>query len=151
MENPEKRQLTPDQLPQWMRPHPRKPDYALLAMFLLCCVVALPWLTQDGLPNTPSTQIELARIAETADSFETGVIYPRWASHFHFGYGSPVFNYLAPAPHYLGGLHLLLTQTTPTISLKTLMVRQSEALRDSYIYSRRKLFSAIIWKSIWAC
>lgn len=111
-----------EDLPEWMRPHQRRPDYALLGVFVLCCVVALPWLTRDGIPNTPAALGEIARIAQVAENFQSGALYPRWASHFHFGYGSPIFNYLAPLPHYLGGLHLLLAQSGPHVSLIAVML-----------------------------
>jgi hypothetical protein len=74
------------------------------------------------LPQSLAAEGELARLAEVTDSLQSGILYPRWASYFHFGYGSPLFNYLAPAPHYLGGLHLLMTQSTPAVSLRFMMV-----------------------------
>lgn len=115
---PETAPLTQEDLPTWMRPRARKLDYMLLAACLLSFTLALPWMSRDGLPRSLLAQAEMARIAEVTDSFQSGIIYPRWASHFHFGYGSPLFNYLAPAPHYLGGLHLLMTQTSPDVSLR---------------------------------
>jgi hypothetical protein len=84
--------------------------------------MSLPWLTRPGIPNSLNAYAEIARIAEAADSLEQGILYPRWAAHFHLGYGSPIFNYLAPLPHYLGGILMVLTEANPARILKTLMV-----------------------------
>ncbi|HLA45386.1 MAG TPA: 6-pyruvoyl-tetrahydropterin synthase-related protein, partial [Aggregatilineales bacterium] len=118
---PKSKPLSLEDLPQWMHPQQRRMDYAFIAVFALCCVIALPWLTRDGLPASPAAEAQIARIAEVAENFQVGVIYPRWASHFHYGYGSPLFNYIAPLPHYLGGLHLLLGQSSPDVSFAALM------------------------------
>lgn len=114
--------LTISDLPEWLRPKQNRFDYALLSMVLLCVVVAWPWLRASGIPNTMGAWEQVFRISEVAENLQSGDLYPRWASRYHYSYGSPVFNYLAPAPHYLGGMHYLLTQTSPRISLKLLIV-----------------------------
>lgn len=113
--------LTPQDLPTWLRPRQYRFDYALLSVILLSLVVAWPWLQSDGLPNTIGAWESIFRIAEVADSLQSGDIYPRWASRYHFSYGSPLFNYLAPTPHYVGGLHFLMTQASPRLSLQFMM------------------------------
>jgi len=70
----------------------------------------------------PAAESQIARIAEMSHSFQSGILYPRWASHFHYGYGSLLFNYLPPLPHYLGAIHLLLTQTSPAISVHIIII-----------------------------
>jgi len=114
--------LAPQDLPDWMRPRRQRIDFGLLAIFALCLVVALPWITRAGLPDTLAAHEHVYRIAQVADSLQHGIFYPRWASHFHYGYGSPLFNYLAPAPYYLGGLHMLLVQSSPHTSFAILMI-----------------------------
>ncbi len=114
--------LTIDDLPEWLRPRPTRFDYALLTVILLCLVVSWPWLRNSGIPNSMGAWESIFRISEMTENLQSGDLYPRWASHYHYSYGSPVFNYLAPAPHYLGGLHYLLTQSSPRLSLKLLIV-----------------------------
>lgn len=114
--------LTPEDLPLWLRPKQGRLDYALFTVILLCLVVAWAWVSEDGLPNTMGAWEQIFRIAEISDSVQEGDLYPRWAARYHFSYGSPIFNYLAPAPYYLGGIHYLLTQTSPHLSLQFLMV-----------------------------
>ncbi|MBZ0307643.1 MAG: hypothetical protein K8I82_16365, partial [Anaerolineae bacterium] len=114
--------LTIDDLPEWLRPRPSRFDYVLFGVMLLCLVVAWPWLRSSGIPNSMGAWESIFRISEVTENLQSGDLYPRWASHYHYSYGSPVFNYLAPAPHYLGGLHYLLSQASPRLSLKLLMV-----------------------------
>lgn len=113
--------VTREDLPPWMRPHQRRLDIALIVIWGLCLVMALPWLSREGIPNSPNTIAQIGRITEIEGNLRAGDIYPRWSSHFHFGYGSPIFNYLAPLPHYLGGLHLLLSQGGGRFTLISLM------------------------------
>jgi hypothetical protein len=105
-----------------MRPNQRRADIPLIAILALCMMIALPWLSRDGIPNSPQVYGQMARIAEMEQSLRGGESYPRWAQHFYFGYGSPVFNYMAPLPHYLGGLHLLLIQNGARFSFISLIV-----------------------------
>jgi hypothetical protein len=104
-----------------MRPHNAQRDYILGLIFLMGLLMAWPWIAWEGLPNSLGSELELARLMEVNYSLQNGVFYPRWAAHFHFGYGSPVFNYLAPLPHYLGGIHLMLSQGDAGTSLRWVM------------------------------
>lgn len=110
--------MTDDDLPTWMRKTRREVDWAFLVMIVLCLVVVWPFMARSGLPHNPGTQIEIGRAIEMAESIQTGILYPRWAADFNYGYGSPLWNYLAPLPHYLTGLHLVLAQTNPETSVK---------------------------------
>jgi hypothetical protein len=105
-----------------MKPRPRQIDIAPLAVFVICLALALPLMTQAGLPASPNSRSEAARILAMEDNLQAGILYPRWAQHFHYGYGSPLPNYLAPLPYYMGGLTLLITQSDAAVSLKILLV-----------------------------
>ncbi|MFP4321064.1 MAG: 6-pyruvoyl-tetrahydropterin synthase-related protein [Anaerolineales bacterium] len=96
-------------------------DVLWIAMLALCILLAWPWLIQDGLPNPQTAGSSIARQAEIAHNLQQGIIYSRWASHFHYGFGSPLFNYMAPAPHFIGGLYNLLLQTPPDATFRNLM------------------------------
>ncbi|MBI5927849.1 MAG: hypothetical protein HY862_00960 [Chloroflexi bacterium] len=114
--------LTLDELPAWMRPRPRGVDWPLLAVLVFCLIVAGPLMVREGLPNSPEATLQMHRIYSMAQSIQSGDFYPRWAPDFIYGYGSPIFNYLAPLPYYLGGLHATIAQAQPDTSFKILFI-----------------------------
>lgn len=61
---------------------------------------------------------QVARIQEFAVNLRHGVIPPRIAPHFSFGYGIPVFNFYAPFSYWIGGILSLIM--SPAIALKLL-------------------------------
>lgn len=116
--NLEDHHLTVEELPTWMRPSLPKNDWAVWAVFFLCLVAMIPLFRNEGLPSTLQAELETYRIVSVADNLPSGHLYPRWSSEFNYGYGSPLFNYLAPFPHYAGGMHLAITDEPPHVSLK---------------------------------
>lgn len=110
--------LTIDELPTWMRPRPRGIDWPLLVVLVFCLMVAWPMIVRDGLPNSSEATMQTYRIYSVAESIQAGDFYPRWAPDFTYGYGSPLFNYLAPLPYYLSGLHATIAQAEPYTSFK---------------------------------
>ncbi len=112
--------LRPEDLPQWMRKTRREVD-SLIPVLALIGALVIPLLAAPGLPLTVGTQQQLVRAVEMSHALQAGVLYPRWASDFNYGYGSPLWNYLAPLPHWFTGLHQVLLQTSPETSLKTVM------------------------------
>ncbi len=114
--------LTLEELPKWMRPRPRGIDWPLLAVLAFCLIVAWPLIVRTGLPNSPEAVLEMHRIYSVAESIQAGDVYPRWAPDFTYGYGSAIFNYLAPMPYYVGGLHATIAQAEPASSFKILLI-----------------------------
>jgi hypothetical protein len=114
--------LTFDELPTWMRPRPRGIDWPLLVVLVFCLIVAWPMIVRDGLPNSPEATLQMYRIYSVAESIQAGDFYPRWAPDFTYGYGSPLFNYLAPLPYYLSGMHSTIAQAEPYTSFKVVFV-----------------------------
>ncbi|MDW8299288.1 MAG: hypothetical protein RML95_08105 [Anaerolineae bacterium] len=114
--------ITPDDLPAWMRPRQRLPDLGILLALSVAITVALPLLARSSIPPYSALPSHALRAAETARLLREGVLYPRWASGFHFTYGSPVLNYLPPLPHMLAALHQIVTEATPTQSVKAVTV-----------------------------
>jgi hypothetical protein len=114
--------LTYDDLPVWMRKTRREVDWAFLVMTVVSLVIAWPFFVRSGMPYNVGTQIQTERAVELAESIQSGIFYPRWAADFNYGYGSPLWNYLAPLPHYLTGLHHVLAQTKPETSVKLVFV-----------------------------
>lgn len=112
--------LRPEDLPQWMRKTRREVD-SLIPVLALIGALVIPLLIAPGWPVTVGTQQQIARTVEMSDALQAGILYPRWAPDFYYGYGSPLWNYRAPLPHWLTGLHRVLLQTSSQTSLKTIM------------------------------
>lgn len=74
----------------------------LFLVLLLVAAVAWPFLSRAGLPRQTDAELHVFRLAELARLVSGGEVYPRWAPHFYFGYGYPIFNYYAPLAYYLG-------------------------------------------------
>ncbi|PJF43948.1 MAG: hypothetical protein CUN55_06530 [Phototrophicales bacterium] len=111
-------QLTIDDLPTWMRPQYRGMDWALLFVLIIWGALMFPLATRSGLPPAPDAEMQMYRILEIRDSLLDGTFYPRWATHLNYEYGSPLFNHLAPLPHYGGGLYSALIGDDPQIAVK---------------------------------
>ncbi|MFQ3536967.1 MAG: hypothetical protein SNJ58_13945 [Aggregatilineales bacterium] len=111
-----------DDLPTWMRPRRRLPDLGILVALAFAAIIALPLLVRSSVPPYSAVPLHALRAAETARLLQEGILYPRWASNFHFTYGAPVLNYLPPLPHTLAALHQIITEATPTQSVKTSML-----------------------------
>jgi hypothetical protein len=101
-----------------MRKNPRQVD-SLVLIAALVGALLIPLLAAPGLPVTLGTQQQIVRAVEMSHAFQAGNLYPRWAPDFNYGYGSPIWNYLAPLPHWLVGLQHVLLQSSPVTSLKS--------------------------------
>ncbi|MBI5876292.1 MAG: hypothetical protein HZB53_01470 [Chloroflexi bacterium] len=74
-------------------------DFAVLA--LLAVPAIQPLVLNGGLPNTADGALHLFRTFELARAWADGVLYPRIAPDFAYGYGYPIFNYYAPLFYFL--------------------------------------------------
>jgi hypothetical protein len=79
-------------------------DLHLLTVILITAIVALPFLTRSGLPRHTDLELHVFRAAEYGHVLSEGVLYPRWAPDFYYGYGYPIFNYYAPFTYALASL-----------------------------------------------
>jgi hypothetical protein len=111
-----------EQLPDWMRPHPRRINWALLALLLLSIPAVLPLLLIPVLSADNDSPLYIARSLQTASLLRSGILYSRWMPDMYNGLGSPLFNYLAPLPHYLAGVYELFTDTPATQTLRILTI-----------------------------
>lgn len=110
-----------EDLPPWMHRNRREIDWAFLVICIFCAVIVWPLFARSGLPFNAGTQAAVSRTTEIAHSIQSGVLYPRWAPDYNYGYGSPIWNYVAPLPHYLSGLHQVLVQCSPETSVKVVI------------------------------
>ncbi len=79
----------------------RRVDFGLLATLVMCLFTAWPLAQQPGLPNGTDTLYHTYRVAEMDRAWAQGVLMPRWAESFYYGYGSPVFHYYASLTYYV--------------------------------------------------
>jgi hypothetical protein len=73
-------------------------------VILIAVIAALPFLTRSGLPRHTDLELHVFRAAEYSHVLSEGVLYPRWAPDFYYGYGYPIFNYYAPFTYALASL-----------------------------------------------
>lgn len=110
--------LQTEDLPLWMRPKKRRFDMAFLVVFVIGLILFMPMLINQGVPANYAAQAEMYRIQAVSDSLLDGQAYPRWLWQFNQGTGSPVLNYIAPAPQFLGGLIQTLTGSSAPAALR---------------------------------
>lgn len=81
------------------------PGCALLA---LAIVAAFPFLPPARFYFLDDGFLHLFRLFEFDRVLRQGVLYPRWAPDFAYGYGYPLFNFYPPLAYYVAeALHLL--------------------------------------------
>jgi 6-pyruvoyl-tetrahydropterin synthase related domain len=100
----------------------RRLDFGLFAVLALCLFTLWPLLHNPGLPNGTDTLYHVYRVAEMDRSWSHGVLMPRWAESFYFGYGSPVFQYYASLTYYLTSLLMRITASDSVNALRLLTV-----------------------------
>ena len=122
MYDPEEYGLDTQDVPTWMRPQIRGIDWTLLATIALCFAIAWPLIVRNGIPRSPEAEPQMYRILAMSESLQSGSLYPRWTAQFNYGYGSPIFNHIAPLPYYFGGAYVALTRDGPHVSLKVMMI-----------------------------
>ena len=82
-------------------------DLGLVLALALAVVAALPFLLRPGLPRDTDAELHVFRAAEVSASWRAGVLYPRWAPDFYYGYGSPLFNFYAMLPYWIAEIFML--------------------------------------------
>ena len=68
----------------------------------ICALALLPFIKYPTLPATTDAELHIFRLMELSRLVRSGLLYPRWAPDFYFGYGYPIFNYYAPLAYFLG-------------------------------------------------
>jgi uncharacterized membrane protein len=68
-------------------------DPGWLAAVAFAVIAAWPLLTRPSLPTFTDAEMHVYRAGEILFSLREGVLWPRWAPDFYYGYGYPVFNY----------------------------------------------------------
>ena len=95
--------------------------YAFVVL-LLVLLAAWPFLARPGLPRDTDAELHVLRAAELLACWQGGVLYPRWAPDFYYGYGYPIFNYYAPLTYHLAALFSLLPGLDIVAGVKAVFV-----------------------------
>lgn len=112
-------------------------DPGLLIALSIGTLAALPLITRPGLPTMTDAEMHVYRVAEIENSIRQGVLYPRWAPDFYFGYGYPVFNFYSPLSYHLSAYYGILTGTGPVAGTKfTLVFSAYLGAVGMYLFSR---------------
>jgi hypothetical protein len=97
-------------------------DPGLLLTLLLVLLAAWPFLARPGLPRDTDAELHVFRAAEVSACWAQGVLYPRWAPDFYYGYGYPIFNYYSPLTYHLASLPALLPGVSVVAGVRAVFV-----------------------------
>ncbi len=97
-------------------------DLQIIALLGLVVIAAWPFLSRASLPAETDAELHIFRLAELARLVRGGVLYPRWAPNFYFGFGYPIFNYYAPLAYYLGLPATLISGMNAVLGVKVVFV-----------------------------
>ncbi len=93
-----------------------------MTVLVVVVIAALPFLTRPGLPRHTDLELHVYRAAEYGEVWRSGVLYPRWAPDFYYGYGYPIFNYYAPFAYTLANVFDLLPGVDAVLSVKLVIL-----------------------------
>src|SRR5512136_2965635 len=111
----------------------RRFDLNLITIFIVVVIAALPFLTRPGLPRGTDLELHVFRAAEYSEVLRDGVLYPRWAPDFYYGYGYPIFNYYAPLTYAFANV-LDLVPGVDTVTSVKLVILAAYALGAYGVY-----------------
>jgi hypothetical protein len=97
-------------------------DPGLPLALALGVIAALPLFTRPSLPTLTDAEMHVYRAAEIELALRGGVLYPRLAPDFYFGYGYPVFNFYSPLTYHLAAYYSLTTRTDAVAGTKFVLV-----------------------------
>ena len=111
----------------------------LVLVLLLTLFTAIPLLSNPGLPNGPDVLYHSYRVAEMNRSWQHGLLFPRWAEGFYYGYGSPLFHFYASLTYYITGLLHFAFNLGALDALRVLLMLSLLACSSGmYLFARRR-------------
>jgi hypothetical protein len=118
-------------------------DLNLITILIIVVIAALPFLTRPGLPRHTDLELHIFRAAEYGEVLRDGVLYPRWAPDFYYGYGYPIFNYYAPLTYALANAFDLIPGVDTVLGVKLVMLAAyALGAYGVYFFARRHFGSA---------
>ncbi|HFC12775.1 MAG TPA: hypothetical protein ENJ56_08015, partial [Anaerolineae bacterium] len=100
----------------------RRRDSGFIIVLALCVLAIWPFLRYASLPHDTDAELHIFRLAELARMWQGGIVYPRWAANFYYGFGYPIFNFYAPLTYYIALLFNLLPGFDPVASTKVVLL-----------------------------
>ncbi|GIL13467.1 MAG: hypothetical protein BroJett038_21870 [Chloroflexota bacterium] len=97
-------EITPKDLPDWMRLARRDVDWGLLLVIAISLLAGWPFIAQPTLPHTNASENYVYATADFAAAFREGQLYPRWSPNVFGGYGAPIPNFYPPGATYAAAL-----------------------------------------------
>lgn len=114
-------------------------DPGLVLVLLLTLFTFIPLVSNPGLPNGPDVLYHSYRAAEMNRSWQHGLLFPRWAEGFYFGYGSPLFHFYASLTYYITSLlHFGFNMGALDAFRALLMISLLGCGSGMYLFSRRR-------------
>ena len=104
---------------------------------MLCVLTVWPLLV-SGPPTGADGPNHFYRFVELEWHVRHGVLYPRWFSNLHFGYGAPVLSYYVPLSSYLLLFIRLFGFSQPTAFLLGHVLAVVVAVTGMYHWSREQ-------------
>lgn len=89
---------------------------------VLSLFIIWPLVQNRGLPNGTDTFYHIQRVAEMDRAWSQGVLFPRWAESFYYGYGSPLFHYYASLTYYSTSVLMRMFSLDAVGALRALIV-----------------------------
>lgn len=137
----------------------RQIDRGLCLALLFSLLAAWAFILRPSLPRETDVELHVFRTAELGYALRAGVLYPRWAADFYYGYGYPIFNYYAPLTYYLANLLSLVLPGGAVFGVKAvfilgficagsgtyLLVRQLHNARAGLVATASYLFAPYIY------
>jgi hypothetical protein len=80
-------------------------DPGLLVVLLLSTLAVWPLITRASLATGTDAQNHVYRVYEILVAWREGILYPRWAPDFYYGFGYPVFDYYSTLSYYLAAAY----------------------------------------------
>jgi hypothetical protein len=106
----------------WFREQVRRFDRGYLVVLVICLLAVWPFVSRPDLPQATDAELHIFRLAELSYLVRWGELYPRWAPHFYYGYGYPIFNFYAPLTYYLGLVVELMPRLNAVDGVKAVFV-----------------------------
>lgn len=97
-------------------------DRTLVLVMVLCLLAAWPFLFRSSLPRETDAELHIFRAAQLGTLIRSGVLIPRWAADFYYGYGYPIFNFYAPLTYYLANLLTLAVPDGAVLGVKMVFI-----------------------------
>ena len=120
----------------------RRFDFNVITILVLVVIAALPFLTRPGLPRHTDLELHVFRAAEYGEVLRGGVLYPRWAPDFYYGYGYPIFNYYAPLTYAFANVLDALPGVDTVLSVKLVIVAVYALGAYGMYFLARRLFGS---------